>query len=96
MRCREDFSVDPDQAPGHCGDLSSNPPRRSNPIERPEGHCPVPKSGSMQKFALKLLLTNLVFTRASKRVDGIQLVTTLMTMALIVFVGLYAWMHSFY
>jgi hypothetical protein len=48
----------------------------------------------MQKLALKLLLTNLVFARASKRVDGIQLVTTLMTMGLIVFVGLYAWTHS--
>jgi hypothetical protein len=50
----------------------------------------------MQKFALKLLLTRLLSTKASSRVDGIELVTTLMTMALIVFVGLYAWTHSFY
>jgi len=50
----------------------------------------------MQKFALKLMLTNLVTTRASKRPDGIKLVTTLMTIVLIVFVGLYAWAHSFY
>lgn len=57
---------------------------------------PILKSGSMQKFALKFLLTNLLFARASKRREGIQLVTTLMTMALIVFVGLYAWTHSFY
>jgi hypothetical protein len=50
----------------------------------------------MQKFALKLMLTNLLTTRAAKRPDGIQLVTTLMTIVLIVFVGLYAWTHSFY
>jgi hypothetical protein len=50
----------------------------------------------MQKFALKLLLTNLLLTRASKRVDGVQLVTTLVTIALIAVAGLYAWTHTFY
>ena len=67
-----------------------------NPIETSRSSHRAPKSGSMQKLALKLLLTGLLSTRASKRLDGIQLATTLMTIALMVFVGLYAWTHSFY
>ena len=50
----------------------------------------------MQKFALKLLLTNLIVRRGSKRIDGAQLVASLLTLILIFLVGLYVWSHGQY
>jgi hypothetical protein len=52
--------------------------------------------GPMQKFALKLLLANLVFRQRSKPMDGAQLVASLLTLVLIVSVGLYVWVHGLY
>jgi hypothetical protein len=49
---------------------------------------------SMQKFALKLLLTRLVVRRQSKRIEGVQVVTTFITLAVIAFVGIYVWAHG--
>ena len=46
-----------------------------------------PKSRTMQKFALKLLLTSLVVRRRSKRIDGAQLAASLVTLVVIVSVG---------
>jgi hypothetical protein len=50
----------------------------------------------MQKFVLKLLLTNLIVRRGSKRIDGAQLVASLLTLILIFLVGLYVWSHGQY
>jgi hypothetical protein len=50
----------------------------------------------MQRFAIRLLLTSLLSRRSSKRLDGMQVITSLMTAALILFVGLYAWTRSFH
>ncbi|MDB5582251.1 MAG: hypothetical protein JWR80_7427 [Bradyrhizobium sp.] len=50
----------------------------------------------MQKLALKLLLTSLVFRRRAKRSDGAQLVASLLTVTLIVSVGIYLWVHGPY
>jgi hypothetical protein len=50
----------------------------------------------MQKFALKMLLTNMVLKRRSKRVDGAQFVASLLTLVAIVSVGLYIWAHGPY
>jgi hypothetical protein len=50
----------------------------------------------MPKFALKMLLTSLTVRRGSKRSDGVQLVATLLTLALIVLAGLYIWSHGPY
>ena len=58
--------------------------------------CPPPKSRTMQKFALKLLLTSLVFRRRSKHTEGAQFVATLLTLVVIVVAGLYAWTHGPY
>ena len=48
----------------------------------------------MQKIALKLLLTRLVIKRRSKRFEGVQVVTTFITLAVIVSVGIYVWAHG--
>jgi hypothetical protein len=48
----------------------------------------------MQKFALKLLLTNLTVRRGSKRIDGAQLAASLLTLTVIVLIGLYVWSHG--
>lgn len=50
----------------------------------------------MQKFALKLLLTNLLVRRGSKRGDGAQFVASLLTLLLIASVGIYLWVHGPY
>jgi len=50
----------------------------------------------MQKFALKLLLANLVFKRRARRMDGVELVASLLILILIVSVGLYVWVHGPY
>jgi hypothetical protein len=50
----------------------------------------------MQKFAFKLLLTNLIVRRGSKRIDGAQLAASLLTLVVIVSVGLYVWSHGQY
>jgi len=50
----------------------------------------------MPKFALKLLLTSLTVRRGSKRMDGAQLVASLLTLIGIVLVGLYVWSHGQY
>ena len=50
----------------------------------------------MQKFVIKLLLTSLVFRRGSKRIEGAQLVASLLTLVVIVSVGLYVWAHGMY
>jgi hypothetical protein len=50
----------------------------------------------MQKFALKLLLTGLIVRRGSKRIDGVQLAASLLTLVVIVLVGLYVWSHGQY
>jgi hypothetical protein len=50
----------------------------------------------MQKFALKLLLTNLTVRRGSKRIDGAQLAASLLALILIFLAGLYAWSHGQY
>lgn len=50
----------------------------------------------MQKFALKFLLTSLIVGRGSKRLDGAQLATSLLTLVVIVLVGLYVWSHGQY
>jgi hypothetical protein len=51
---------------------------------------------TMQKFGLKLLLASLVFPRGSKRIEGAQLVTSLLTLVVIISVGLYVWAHELY
>ena len=51
---------------------------------------------NMQKFILKLLLTSLVFRRGSKRIEGAQLVASLLTLVVIISVGLYVWAHRLY
>lgn len=48
----------------------------------------------MQKFALKLLLTSLVVKGWSKRIEGVQLATTLITLVVIISVGIYIWAHG--
>jgi hypothetical protein len=50
----------------------------------------------MQKFALKFLLTSLMFRRRSGRLDAAQLVAWLLTTCMIVFVGIYLWAHGPY
>ena len=50
----------------------------------------------MQKFALKLLLTNLAVRRGSKRIGGAQLAASLLTLAGLVLVGLHVWSHGQY
>ena len=61
------------------------------------GLGPLPQTHpTMQKFALKLLLTSLMFRRRSNRLDGAQLVAWLLTTAVIVFVGIYLWVHGPY
>lgn len=45
----------------------------------------------MQKFALKLLLTRWLFRKRSKRIDGMQVVASLLTLVLIVSIGIYVW-----
>jgi hypothetical protein len=54
------------------------------------------KVAHMQKFALKLLLTSLIVRRGSKRIDGAQLATSLLSMVVIVVAGLYVWSHGQY
>jgi hypothetical protein len=54
------------------------------------------KSGTMQKFVLKLLLTSLVFRRKSKRVDGTQVVASVVILVLIASVGIYVWARGPY
>ena len=50
----------------------------------------------MQKFALKMLLTNMVLKRRSKRVDSAQIVASVLTLVAIVSVGIYVWVHGPY
>jgi hypothetical protein len=50
----------------------------------------------MPKFALKRLLTGLAARHGSKRTDGVQLVASLLTVAVIVLAGLYIWAHGPY
>jgi hypothetical protein len=51
----------------------------------------------MQKFALKMLLTNLTVGRSSsRRTRGVQVVTSLLTLFLLAAVGLYIWTHGGY
>jgi hypothetical protein len=52
------------------------------------------KSGIMQKFALKLLLTGLIVRRGSKRIDGAQFAASLLALIVIALVGLYVWSHG--
>ena len=56
----------------------------------------VVREAPMQKFVLKLLLTSLVFRRGSKRIEGAQLVASLLTLVVIISVGLYVWAHGLY
>jgi hypothetical protein len=46
-------------------------------------------SHTMQKFALKLLLTKLIFRHRSKRVDGAQFLSAVLLLVLITCVGIY-------
>jgi len=48
----------------------------------------------MQKFALKMLLTSLVFRGRSKRIRGIQVATTLITLVVLVSVGIYLFVRG--
>jgi hypothetical protein len=48
----------------------------------------------MQKFALKLLLTRLTLKGRSRRIQGVQVVTTLLTLVIIVCIGIYIWAHG--
>ncbi len=50
----------------------------------------------MQKFGLKMLITNMMLTRRSRRVDGAQFVASLLTLVAIVSVGLYICAHGPY
>ena len=50
----------------------------------------------MQKFALKLLVTELIYRRGSKRVGGAQFLSTLLTLVLITCVGIYLLIHGPY
>jgi hypothetical protein len=50
----------------------------------------------MQKFVLKLLLASLVFRTGSKRIEGAQLVASLLTLVVIISVGLYVWAQGLY
>lgn len=49
---------------------------------------------TMPKLALKLLLTSLVVQGRSKRIQGVQVATTLITLVVIVSVGIYLWAHG--
>ena len=48
----------------------------------------------MQKIALKLLLTSLLIKGRSKRIEGVHVATTFITLAVIVSVGIYVWAHG--
>jgi hypothetical protein len=49
----------------------------------------------MPRFALKLLLTNLMIRHAtSRRIGNVQAVTALLTFVLLACVGLYIWAHG--
>jgi hypothetical protein len=51
----------------------------------------------MQRFALKMLLTSLTVGRSSsRRIRGVQVVTTVLTLVLLAIVGLYIWAHGGY
>ena len=50
----------------------------------------------MQRLALKLLLTSLVFRRGSKHIEWPQLIASLLTLFVLVSVGLYIWTHGAY
>lgn len=51
----------------------------------------------MQRFALKMLLTSLTVGRSpSRRIRGVQVVTTVLTLVLLATVGLYIWAHGGY
>ena len=51
----------------------------------------------MQKFALKMLLTSLTVHRSSsRRIRGMQVVTSILTLILLAAVGLYIWTHGGY
>lgn len=51
----------------------------------------------MQKFALKMLLTSLTVGRSSsRRIRGLQVATTVLTLFLLAIVGLYIWAHGGY
>jgi hypothetical protein len=51
---------------------------------------------TLQKFALKMLLTSLTVRRRSGRIRGVEVVTTFLTLALLVSVGFYIWAHGGY
>jgi hypothetical protein len=53
-------------------------------------------NNTMQKFALKLLVTELIYRRGSKRVGGVQFLSTLLTLVLITCVGIYLLIHGPY
>jgi len=51
----------------------------------------------MQRFVLKMLLTSLTVGRSSsRRIRGMQVVTTVLTLVLLAIVGLYIWAHGGY
>lgn len=51
----------------------------------------------MSKFALKMLLTSLTVGRSSsRRIRGVQVATTVLTLVLLATVGLYIWAHGGY
>jgi hypothetical protein len=88
MRFRHVFSLIEIKKMAVCGCIMPTGPGRSAPATS--------KSSIMQKFALKLLLTSLIVRRKSKRIDGAQLATSLLTLALLFSIGLYAWLHGQY
>ena len=57
---------------------------------------PSSTSRTMHKFALRFLLTSLIAQRGSKRIDGVQLAASLLTLLVIALVGLYMWSHGQY
>ncbi len=81
------FSIDPGQ-PGVISKADS-----AAWFEQAHAHC---REVKLQKFALKMLLTSLTVRRRSGRIRGVEVVTTLLTLALLVAVGVYIWAHGGY
>lgn len=90
MQYRRVFHLIHINSPVH---LPAHDPPRTSPART----GPPPQSQSMQKFALKMLLTSLTIGRSpSRRIRGVQVVTTVLTLFLLVAVGLYIWAHGGY
>ena len=90
MQCRRVFHLIQIKTAGH---LRAHDALRLSPAQ---ARLPS-QSQPMQKFALKMLLTSLTVSRSSsRRIRGVQVVTAVLTLFLLVTVGLYIWAHGGY